>query len=358
MVQSNRIWLNLDAGDEESSPPPVRGLLIRRGAAGSQPGLRQDPYKVGLVIEGGGMRGVVAGGMVAALEGLGLTNTFDVVCGSSAGAAAGAYFVAGQARLGTSIFYEDINNKRFIDVFRPLRFRAIMDIDFLIDIVMRTLKPLNTNRIVSSKTVLKIVTTDIDSGAGVVLNDFSSGDDVLEAMRASTRIPLIASAPIRIAGRRLTDGGLVAPIPIQVALDAGCTHLLVLLTRPPSTIKGTPTLLDRFVIGPLMHMILGGKSAGCYLQRPQLYKSALDLISASSEFFTKKIPSIAAIRLPSGSAGVQRLDTNYEILVRGAQDGMNSVFKFFGLQRDNIADVKLFHSRGESRTGNAGVASQ
>jgi hypothetical protein len=58
------------------------------------------------------MRGVVAGGMVTAIQELGLTDCFDTIHGSSAGACAGAYLITDQAKLGTSIFYEDINNSK------------------------------------------------------------------------------------------------------------------------------------------------------------------------------------------------------------------------------------------------------
>ena len=70
------------------------------------------------------MRGVVSAGMVSALEELGLTHAFDAVYGSSAGAINAAYFLAGQARLGTTIYYEDINNARFIDLAAPARAAA------------------------------------------------------------------------------------------------------------------------------------------------------------------------------------------------------------------------------------------
>jgi predicted patatin/cPLA2 family phospholipase len=59
-----------------------------RAASKSQPGRRADPYKVGLAIEGGGMRAVISAAMVAGLERLGLRNAFDAVYGSSAGACA------------------------------------------------------------------------------------------------------------------------------------------------------------------------------------------------------------------------------------------------------------------------------
>ena len=66
---------------------PVLELVLARGREGSRPGQRSDGAKLGLAIEGGGMRGVVTAGMVKALEQHGLLEAFDVVFGSSAGAA-------------------------------------------------------------------------------------------------------------------------------------------------------------------------------------------------------------------------------------------------------------------------------
>jgi predicted acylesterase/phospholipase RssA len=73
----------------------VLEIIQLRAKSGSRPAQRSDPYHVALVIEGGGMRGVAAGGMVSALERLGLRDAFDSVHGSSAGAVAASYFVAG-----------------------------------------------------------------------------------------------------------------------------------------------------------------------------------------------------------------------------------------------------------------------
>ena len=47
-------------------------LLRRRARAGSLPGERRDGFKLGLVVEGGGMRGAVSGGGLQALHDLGL----------------------------------------------------------------------------------------------------------------------------------------------------------------------------------------------------------------------------------------------------------------------------------------------
>jgi hypothetical protein len=63
---------------------PVLEALRRRAATGSLPGesgggRRRDGLRIGLAIEGGGMRGCVPAGMAAALEHLGLRDCFDMV---------------------------------------------------------------------------------------------------------------------------------------------------------------------------------------------------------------------------------------------------------------------------------------
>ena len=55
-----------------------------------------DKYKIGLAIEGGGMRGAVSAGAAAAISLLGLSDAFDSVYGSSAGALIAAFFVSKQ----------------------------------------------------------------------------------------------------------------------------------------------------------------------------------------------------------------------------------------------------------------------
>lgn len=56
-------------------------LLLSRLQDGSAPGSRSDGFKLGLVVEGGGMRGIVTGAMLMGLQDMGLVNVFDSVYG-------------------------------------------------------------------------------------------------------------------------------------------------------------------------------------------------------------------------------------------------------------------------------------
>lgn len=77
---------------------PTIQLILQRWQTASTPGRRDlnDTKRIALCIEGGGMRGCVSAGAVAALNFLGLNDAVDVVYGSSAGAMIGAYFVSRQ----------------------------------------------------------------------------------------------------------------------------------------------------------------------------------------------------------------------------------------------------------------------
>ena len=111
---------------------PVVDVVRRRAASGSAPGARRDPHRVALVLEGGGMRGVVSAAMSAALERLGLTSSFDLVVGSSAGAINGGALVAGVARGCAAAYYGPFASRSFVNPARVLWGRPVMSVDYVL----------------------------------------------------------------------------------------------------------------------------------------------------------------------------------------------------------------------------------
>ena len=186
----------------------VRDLLLSRRATRSTSGRRDDDATLALVCAGGGMRGVIAGGMVTALERLGFLDAFDILCGASSGAFAVAYFGAGQAALGTRIYSEDLEGSRFIVRSRLLRGYPMMDLDFLVDVVSVSVKPLDTAALLRRNAQILFVATDVVTGMSHVLKHFESGSEIREALRASARVH-IAGPPVCIDEHApLIDGAL------------------------------------------------------------------------------------------------------------------------------------------------------
>ena len=71
----------------------VLEVLVDRHTAASRFGARADGHRLALVIEGGGSRAAYSTGMIGVLDEFGLTECFDAVYGSSAGALNGAWLL-------------------------------------------------------------------------------------------------------------------------------------------------------------------------------------------------------------------------------------------------------------------------
>ncbi|HEV3000544.1 MAG TPA: patatin-like phospholipase family protein, partial [Solirubrobacteraceae bacterium] len=225
---------------------PVARLVLDRARAGSRPGERDDGTRLVLVAEGGGMRGVVAGGMATALEELDVVEAFDGVYGTSAGALGGAFLLAGQAALGTSLYFDDLTTPEFIAKRRVLTRGAMMSLEFLLDEIMSGRKPLDWQRVVDHGVRLHPFAADLDAGELVDLHGEACDVARLrEALRASARVPGVAGPPVCIGDRRLVDGSVLSPIPFARAIADGATHLMVLRTRPFGTTLRAPPAVVR-----------------------------------------------------------------------------------------------------------------
>jgi predicted patatin/cPLA2 family phospholipase len=245
-------------------------ILFARRRTNTKPTTRTDDHHVALVIEGGGMRGVAGGAMVTALEKAGLRDSFDSVHGSSAGAAAGAYFVAGQAELGTKIYYEDLNGPEFISPIRSLSGKPIMDTSYLVEYVMDQVKPIDYAKILSGDLPLHIIMTNIDTGDPLEVSEFGSKEKYRECLMATISLPFIAGPHRTIDGARVLDGGLVEQIALKSAVRAGATHILALQASPKGAgirKTGTATLRAQAIFLQLFH---GGQMGKIFLNRNRL----------------------------------------------------------------------------------------
>jgi predicted patatin/cPLA2 family phospholipase len=239
-----------------------------------------DGASVALAVEGGAMRGVISAGMVTGLEEMGLAGAFDAVYGSSAGAINAAYFLAGQAAVGTTIYYEDINTRDFIDHWRPLRGQPIVDLSFVIDEVMTRRKPLDVARVLASPSPLSVLATDVVTGRSAALSGFTSAADLFSALRAGATMPVVAGTPFAHRESRYVDASLAEPIPVPSAEAAGHTHVLALLTRP-GRMLGRASAFDRYFVGPRLRQ-WSPALADQYLNRGDPYAELLTSIDAGT----------------------------------------------------------------------------
>jgi predicted patatin/cPLA2 family phospholipase len=208
------------------SHPVIQEILNRRRNSGSA----GASIKLGLVVEGGGLRGVISGAALVAMERLGFTEVFDEVYGESAGAINACYFLAAQAEFGSRIYFEDLPSLRFVNPFRPGR---MLDLDYAIDVVVAHRKALNVERVLQSRSKLFIAVTNAKDASSKLIDVRKSRLPLLSLLKATGAIVPLYNKAIVLDGVAYVDGGISNPIPVLSAIQAGCTHILVLLTQPP-----------------------------------------------------------------------------------------------------------------------------
>lgn len=273
------------------------------------------------------MRGVISAGMVWALEDLGYLPAFDAVYGSSAGAINAAYFLAGQAGLGTSIYFEDINTATFISLARALTSRPILNLSFLLDDVARHRKALAVDRVLASQAPLTVLATSVESRTAEPLGPFVDAADLFGALRAGATMPIVAGGPTRHRGREYLDASLSEPIPLLTAERRQHTHVLVLLTRS-AAMRARPSALDRYFVGPRLRR-LSPDLARQYLGRAAPYSALIQAIDAGRGPLGQA--DVVGLRAPGLT--ISRLERRADVLRNGAREGYEAVVRWLGDDR-------------------------
>jgi NTE family protein len=231
----------------------VRPLYDERPAPGRQwfPHKALKRPRIGLVLSGGGARGVAQIGVLKALE----RNHIpvDFIAATSMGAIVGGLYASGYnvaeiERLALTTNWDDVlslsdeteRRQLFVDQklagersFLAVRFKGLAPVlPSAVSLGQRLTDFLSTQILQAVyhgyptfddlKIPFRAVSTDLISGKRVVLKDGS----LAEALRASATTPLLFS-PIEKDGMRLVDGGLVDNVPVDVAREAGCDIVIV-----------------------------------------------------------------------------------------------------------------------------------
>ncbi len=183
--------------------------MAERSLADGGPARHPDPApwfdgwpRSGLVLGGGGARGLASIGIVEVLEAEGLRPV--AIAGTSMGALIGAFLASG-------LTAADCH-----DITRSLRWTDVLDLGHRGGLIKgerygRWLAERLPARFADLKLPLAVTATDIDRGETVVLRE----GDLIGAIRASTAFPG-AFAPVAHEGRLLVDGGVLNTLPLDV----------------------------------------------------------------------------------------------------------------------------------------------
>lgn len=185
--------------------------------------------KLGLVLEGGAMRGLFTAGVLDVL----MEN--DIVCDGMIGVSAGATFGCNYKshQIGRTLRYnlKYCKDKRYCSFLSLVKTGDLFGADFCYRRLPFELDVFDNETFLKNPMEFYIVCTDIDSGKPLYYK-YEKGDKRdLEYMRASASMPLV-SRVVEIDGLRLLDGGMSDSIPLEFFEKTGYDKNIVVLTQP------------------------------------------------------------------------------------------------------------------------------
>jgi predicted patatin/cPLA2 family phospholipase len=243
--------------------------------------------------------------------------------GSSAGACALAYLRAGQARFGTTMFYEDLNTGVFIRPRRMLTGGPALSIDFLVDEVFAGIKRLDFEALSRPGPELHVLGTDIDRVEVVDFNRFDDWGRTLDILRATARMPLVSEAPVLLDHRRLLDGALLSPLPFDLAICHRATHVLALLTRQPYSREiDRVSFLERQIAHRLIARRYGAPLVREIARQRVRYGALYRKLVASQQISLSGV-QVAAIAPSDSAPRIHRTSQDAALLRAGAQHGFH-----------------------------------
>lgn len=284
--------------------------------------------RVVLVIEGGGMRGAVSGGMGLGLHELGLGDSFDAVYGSSAGALNGLWLLSGRAEDGVPTWTDAELGKIVMDKKRIIGPRPIVDMKTVIEQHYERISPGLFQAALEANTEFHPIATDIETGQAVDLHPgIRDRDSLVLALRSTSTLPLIGGPPVEMDGRHYLDAGLSAAIPFRAAIEGGATHLLVLRSRKAGDVATDPSGLG----GRLTTRMLGRISPAVregYLTRGRR-EGEDEAFLARHDVENGLSPSILQVRPDPDSPVPSRLESNLDVVRAGLESGRVAVHRCF-----------------------------
>ncbi len=185
--------------------------------------------KVGLILEGGGFRGIFTAGILDYF--LEKDLEFPYVIGVSMGSCNGVNYISKQKRRSIDIPYTYIKDHRYISYRNLLTKRSLFGMDFIFHEIPYKHNEFDFETFRDSKQKFLIGTMDVHKGGSRFFDAHDLSDhELLLALKASCSLPYI-SPMVSLRGGRYLDGGLSDSIPVRKAIEDGMDKVVVLVTR-------------------------------------------------------------------------------------------------------------------------------
>lgn len=182
----------------------------------------------GLVLEGGGMRGVFTSGVLDAFMKHGLY--FDYVVAVSAGACNGMSYISRQQGRARFSNIDMLAKYDYIGVRHLVTQGCIFDPVLLYDRFPNELVPFDYDTYFRYAHTFEMVTTNCLTGRAMYMTETSDRQRALDIVRASSSLPYVSKI-VSVDGIPMLDGGIVDSIPVERAMSLGHKRNVVIATR-------------------------------------------------------------------------------------------------------------------------------
>ncbi|MDY3103534.1 patatin-like phospholipase family protein [Prevotella sp. SGI.027] len=182
----------------------------------------------GLVLEGGGMRGVFTSGVLDAFMKHGVY--FRHVVAVSAGACNGMSYISRQPRRARLSNIDFLTQYGYIGWRHLLRQGCIFDQELLYDKFPNEYVPFDFDTYFQWSATFEMVTTNCLTGQAEYLTESKDRQRSLDIVRASSSLPYVSKI-VMVDGIPMLDGGIVDSIPVMRAMETGHPQNVVILTR-------------------------------------------------------------------------------------------------------------------------------
>lgn len=182
----------------------------------------------GLVLEGGGMRGVFTSGVLDAFMKYG--RYFPYIVAVSAGACNGMSYVSRQPRRARVSNIDFLARYQYIGLRHLVTQGCIFDRELLYDKFPNQLLPFDFDTYFKYAAGFEMVTTNCLTGRPMYLSETTDQRRALDIVRASSSLPYVSKI-VEVDGIPMLDGGITDSIPVARAMAVGHSRNVVVLTR-------------------------------------------------------------------------------------------------------------------------------
>ncbi|UTH14933.1 patatin-like phospholipase family protein [Macrococcus equipercicus] len=249
--------------------------------------------KTGLVLEGGGMRGIYTAGVLDLFLDKGIE--FDYIIGVSAGANMAASYLSKQRGRNRQVSLDFLGDKRYLSLQNYIKNREMFGMDFIFNEIPSVHVPFHMKDFLLYEGQYVVACTNCETGETEYFDQSYLNKDLLTILRASSSLPLMAPV-VDYQGKKLLDGGVTDPIPLRKAQADGITKNVVILTRPKGYVKKSSRLAKWFKVKGYPQVDEAMR------RRPALYNETLHYVNRQEE-----VGNVVVIR-PSADLKVDRME--------------------------------------------------